>query len=58
MKNKILYFIRNIIERITNKHCGRCKHCLEGVTCDSYTRYFECQSGIYPTEFEPQEDTK
>ena len=58
MINKLLCLIRNIIERITNKHCDRCKHCLEGISCDNYQRYCKCVSGIYPKGFEPKEEAK
>lgn len=51
---KILCFIRNLVERITKKDCGKCKHCLGGISCDNYQRYSDCVSGIYPNRFEPK----
>ena len=55
---KILCFLRGIVEKITKKNCGRCKHCLEGISCDNFQRYYKCASSIYPKMFEPKENIK
>ena len=51
---KIKDIIRAIMERIINKACYKCSHCIEGISCDNYKRYSNCMSSIYPKEFEPK----
>ena len=54
MKYSPGFILRNIIEKVTGKSCNKCRHCLGGISCDSYTRYRECVSSIYPKGFEKQ----
>ncbi len=44
-----------IIEKITGKTCDKCKHCIDGISCDNYQRYCECVTSIFPVGFEPKE---
>ena len=44
-----------IIEKITGKTCDKCKHCINGISCDNFARYEECCTKIYPVGFEPKE---
>lgn len=52
MKHTLKFILRTIVEAVTRKHCDKCKHCLEGISCDNYQRYCNCASGIYPKGFE------
>lgn len=44
-----------IIEKITGKTCDKCKHCINGISCDNFARYEECCTRLYPVGFEPKE---
>ena len=55
---KILGYIQNIVEKITGKECIKCKHCINGLFCDNFERYYDCMSSIYPYGFEPQDKQK
>ena len=54
MYYKMIGFMRSLVERITKRECCKCKHCLEGISCNNYQRYINCVSGFYPKEFEPK----
>lgn len=51
---KVDCMLRDIVERITKRECSKCKHCLEGISCDNWNRYCDCVSSIYPKGFEPK----
>lgn len=44
-----------IIEKITGKTCDKCKHCINGISCDNFARCEECCTKLYPVGFEPKE---
>ena len=54
-KDKLKIFLQFIVEKITGKSCYKCKHCVDGFSCDNYPRYSECVTRIYPCGFEPKE---
>ena len=44
-----------IIEKITGKICDKCKHCINGISCDNLAQYEECCTKLYPIGFESKE---
>lgn len=47
--------LQRLVEWITGKTCSKCKHCIDGISCDNFGRYCDCVTSIYPHGFEPKE---
>lgn len=52
---RLFEILQIIIEKLTGKTCDKCKHCINGVSCDNVTRYADCVSKVFPVGYEPKD---